>query len=532
VYTRLGSLYLDSIVDSATVASPGLVNRVPEPNETGALESGAIYLTVVDTGAAGLIANATTVTVEEKTPLDVVVSTVVAWNGVAFHATYVAASSFTAATSDGAGPNDEHRIILRRSTAFGSLNKITITVHASTADPLVLDTSYYFHVRDYVAPGWLVDPNIPPIASRGLKQIVLNFNEPVAQGTGVVGDAARVRRIYGAALVTANTLYTPIDTFEADDVGLYLAIDGAAVPINNRTYRVATYVDARNVVLTDVQGGAIVGTVETFPSSVVVSIGPYALEGVSDGITPVFAPVIVAARTGLTAAQVLLDLHAELSPGGNYKFSTHKVDDLFGNRLLNDDPAFVAEVASAPPGRVFDLVASMPPHNLSEDYTHDLERLLRSIQDVASVLLSDVDKFAEIVDIDLAPASFLDALLYHLGNPFTFAAGLTEAQKRMLLDVLVEIYQRNGTEAGMEAVLSFFLGVVIDIQAYELGAVWSLGESELGDDTYLGPGTAFLHYAFEAVSPTALTQAQRDRLRDIVNYMKPAHTHFMRIVEP
>lgn len=517
---RLGTLYLDSIADSAADARPGLINRVPEPNETGVYEDGAIYLTVVDTGVAGLAAGLTTIEVTDA------LGTVLAWDGVAFHADY-ATSSFVSAVSDGAGPDDEHRFILRRATDFASLDTITVDVHAETVDAQSLDTSYAFQIRDYTAP--VVDS----IRTRGLKQIELNFDEAVVQGTDEVGDALRIRSIYSAELVAPSDLRSPVDVFETDDVGLYVAIAGADTPINNRVYRVSVVGSTKQVTLVDAQGNPVAVGAEVLPRDAVVTIGPYGLEGVvSDEVTPIFAPIITSAQAGSSAAQVLLNLHAELSPGGSYKFSTHKVEDLFGNQLLNDDPPFAAEPLSAPPRRSFDLVNALPPHNLTEDYTHDLEKLLRSIQDVASVLLSDVDKFAEIVDVDLAPESFLDALLYHLGNPFAFAASLTPGQKRMLLDVLVEIYQRNGTESGIEAVINFFLGVAVTIQAYMLDDIWILGESELGFDTNLGPGTSFLRYAFEAVSPVALTQTQRDRLRDIVNYMKPAHTHFMRIVEP
>ena len=48
----------------------------------------------------------------------------------------------------------------------------------------------------------------------------------------------------------------------------------------------------------------------------------------------------------------------------------------------------------------------------------------------------------------------------------------------------------------------------------------------------LGPSGAFAAYAFEVVVPRALSSEERRRLRTVVDYMKPAHTHFARLVEP
>lgn len=59
-----------------------------------------------------------------------------------------------------------------------------------------------------------------------------------------------------------------------------------------------------------------------------------------------------------------------------------------------------------------------------------------------------------------------------------------------------------------------------------------LGEALLGEDWVLGPGTSFSAYAFEVVVPRVLEDEERRRLRLIVEYMKPAHTHFVRLVEP
>src|SRR5262249_38137535 len=56
--------------------------------------------------------------------------------------------------------------------------------------------------------------------------------------------------------------------------------------------------------------------------------------------------------------------------------------------------------------------------------------------------------------------------------------------------------------------------------------------SLLGEDWVLGPSSRFAALAFEIVSPRLLTPEERRRLRQIVDYLKPAQTHFARLVEP
>jgi hypothetical protein len=120
-------------------------------------------------------------------------------------------------------------------------------------------------------------------------------------------------------------------------------------------------------------------------------------------------------------------------------------------------------------------------------------------------------------------------MLGELGNPFPF--DLSAADKRRLLNVLVAIYREKGTATGMKNAIRFFLGLEVDITAYA-GEALILGESLLGEDWILGPSGFFSAYAFEVVVPRALSTEERPRLRQIVDYMKPAHTHFARLVEP
>lgn len=229
-----------------------------------------------------------------------------------------------------------------------------------------------------------------------------------------------------------------------------------------------------------------------------------------------------------TSVDLLTDI--ELTPGATYRLVVTGVVDLFDNPVLapHDTADFVAFVPPRPSRRRLELYQLLPMLNRREDQTGDLRRFLLCLQEVADLLLADIDRFTDILDPDIAPGPFVDATLLDLGSPFPFDLSLVD--KRRLVNVLVAVYREKGTGIGIRNAIRFFLGVEVEIQSYA-GEALLLGESLLGEDWILGPSGAFSAYAFDVVSPRALTAEERLRLRIIVDYMKPAHTHF-RVVEP
>lgn len=88
---------------------------------------------------------------------------------------------------------------------------------------------------------------------------------------------------------------------------------------------------------------------------------------------------------------------------------------------------------------------------------------------------------------------------------------------------------------GIINAVRFFLGVEIQAVTAYAGEALVLGESELGVDWVLGPSSRFALYAlyaFDVIVNVPLTDAQRSQPRAIVEYLKPAHTHFVSLVEP
>jgi phage tail-like protein len=222
-----------------------------------------------------------------------------------------------------------------------------------------------------------------------------------------------------------------------------------------------------------------------------------------------------------------------LSPGASYRVYATKIVDLLGNVILApfNQKVFTAFTPPAPAGRNFKLVNALPLMNRLEDATGDLTKFVACLQEETDILLADCDRFLDILDPDLASSAVLDLMLLDLGNPFDF--DLVEIDKRRLVQVLVDMYQLKGTGQGIINVVRFFLGVEVTVDEFNDdpdGLV--LGESELGVNWSLGPATSFLRFSFKVVSPVVLTAKQRAQITDIANYMKPAHTHFVQLVEP
>jgi phage tail-like protein len=172
----------------------------------------------------------------------------------------------------------------------------------------------------------------------------------------------------------------------------------------------------------------------------------------------------------------------------------------------------------------------LPKHNRRDDTTGDLFRFIACLQEVTDLLLADVDRWPDIFDLERAPESFLELILQDLGNPFPFE--LDVLGKRRLAAVLVEMYRQKGTAQGIKNAVRFFLGIeIVAITAFNADTL-VLGESLLGVDWVLGPSDRFARYAFNVVVARILSATERKRLRAIVEYLKPAHTHFVDLVEP
>lgn len=260
--------------------------------------------------------------------------------------------------------------------------------------------------------------------------------------------------------------------------------------------------------------------------------GNYVFTAIHDDVTPAVS-VIAASVERIDDQTVDVTLDWEMTPTIEYSVLVENVVDLFDNVIGTPDnlELFNGFESSIPAERDFDLWRiGLAQINREEDGTHDLRRFIRCLQEPLNRLLVSIDKWVTNFDIDHSPEAFLDAILEDLGNPFAF--DLTINQKRKLARILIEIYTLKGTEPGIVNVLRFFLGIESEILEYHDDEVWILGDDELGYSTYLGQDSRKSLYSFDVIVDRELTYDEKKQLRQIVDYMKPAHTHHINTVEP
>ena len=229
-------------------------------------------------------------------------------------------------------------------------------------------------------------------------------------------------------------------------------------------------------------------------------------------------------------AAVRVTLDTELTPDARYRVQVTGVEDTKENPVADDVAIFTGYRSPRPAGRRFDLWSMLPRHNRRDDVTGDLRRFIACLQEALDLLMVEADRFSDVFDIERAPEGFLALILHDLGNPFPF--DLDELDKRRLASVLVEMYRQKGTAIGIENAIRFFLGIDITAITPFAGTTLVLGESELGVDWELGPSDRFARYAFDVEVDIPLSTTERSQIRAIVDYLKPAHTHFVQLIEP
>lgn len=246
--------------------------------------------------------------------------------------------------------------------------------------------------------------------------------------------------------------------------------------------------------------------------------------------TSVPAVDVGVASATASGSAVDLDLDDDASPGATYRVIAEGVVDMAGNAIADgasiESTAFVPD---APDERRFDLWSMIPDYNRADDPAGDLRLLTQAWQEVVDLLLADIDRFGEIIDLERAPAGFIDLLIAQLGCPFD-VADLDTQERRRLAAVLVDIYKAGGTAQGMIDVVRLFLGITIEIEP--LGRTdMRLGTSKLNIDWTLGSDDLRVLHSFAAVFPVTLTAKQQDLARVLLEWMKVAREHVV-IREP
>jgi len=245
------------------------------------------------------------------------------------------------------------------------------------------------------------------------------------------------------------------------------------------------------------------------------------------------APAVPISTTAWSTAGpiVTLTVQPSMTPAVLYEVQVAGVVNTAGEAIgpPHDQAVFTGFAPPRPARRRFDLLSMLPSHVRRDDATEDLRRFVACLQEVTDLLMASIDRWPDILDLERAPEAFVDAILLDLGNPFEFLLDL--GGKRRLAGSLVQMYRLKGTAIGIERALRFFLGIEARVVAYNAETL-ILGESLLGVDWVLGPSTRWALYAFDVEVNRVLTDDERRHARAVVNLMRPAHTHFVSIVEP
>lgn len=199
------------------------------------------------------------------------------------------------------------------------------------------------------------------------------------------------------------------------------------------------------------------------------------------------------------------------------------------SQLIRDEVTLLGYAPTSPRDRQFQLWSMLPRHNLSDDVSGDLHRFMSCLQDVLDGLLVQIDQLSDLFDLERCPESWIDRILYDLGNPFHFE--LAPIEKRRLASVLVGMYREKGTSIGIENAIRFFIGVKNTVRPWAHDTL-TLGHSELGEDWALGATRSSVRYAFDVQVTEILNSVQRRQIRTLVEYLKPAHTRFAQLLEP
>jgi len=240
-------------------------------------------------------------------------------------------------------------------------------------------------------------------------------------------------------------------------------------------------------------------------------------------------PLTVVGSQG-SGTQIELTVQPEMTPSVLYELRARGARDDSANESIETAVRFRGYRPSVPAERQFDLWKMLPLHARRADETTDLARFIRCLQEIVDLVLLDIDRMADRLDIERAAESVVEDWLSDLGSPFELV--LSELDKRRLASSLVALYRLKGTEKGLRAAARFLLGIELEEVTTFSGTPLTLGESLLGVDWELGPSSRFALYAFSVRVPRMLTAEERQRLRTLILWCRPAHTHLIEIQEP
>ena len=168
------------------------------------------------------------------------------------------------------------------------------------------------------------------------------------------------------------------------------------------------------------------------------------------------------------------------------------------------------------PLHTIDLWQLLPRHNRRNDTTGDLRRFIACLQSVTDLAVHRIEAMHSEFDLLTASPANVDLMLQDLGNPFGPMVPVQDARRLAL--VLGDIYRQKGTAKGITNAIRMFVGL-------EVQDIYCSNTAGDEDGTAIGRGDRTSIYAFDVIFGHPLTALQRQRVRALVEYIKPAHTH-------
>ncbi len=260
-----------------------------------------------------------------------------------------------------------------------------------------------------------------------------------------------------------------------------------------------------------------------------LSVGAFTIARENGEVSVPVSPIAIA---DISEVEVEITANQALTAGATYAITATGVTDKSGNAMVPPfgTMIFTGFVPLRPEDRDWNYFAMMPGIDQEED-AGDLRRFLAVIQELGDLVLTSIDRFTDIIDPDVAPIAFVDAMLDDLGDPFVFETPhLSDTAKRQLVQLLVPIYKQRGTGPGIIAAIAFFLGVEVTLQSTAVAPL-GIGEWELGETWVLGTSDLVEIHTFRVLVPRVLTVDERKRMRAIITFMKCEREHF-KIIEP
>lgn len=416
----LATLAIDGVTAESVSAAENcvVILRDPEPDQTGVAADGTIYLRAVNLAGAPDAPD----TFDLWVWVDRGSGEELAYNDLAIQSGFDGASS-AYGESTALSPYCFREVTLDPTTPFTSEQEITV------------------HVRMIV-------------------------------GVGGFGHFPFGHLPFGHATASVNTVdkyytFTVADTVQPN----ITAVEGIAPMVARVTFDDAMATSG---------AGSVLDITKWVPSSAVDPVGVTRLnEDPVPGANLTISAVAAVAGSGDT--QFDLTFNWEQTPDCLYQLQVRSTaTDSSGNLIDTATAQWSGYTPPAVDGRQLDHWRLMPLKNRLEDASHDLKRVTGCFNEIIGWLLYDIDRFLDQFDPDLATDEQIEWMLYDMGNPFDWTdLTLTANQKRKLLRSLINIYKLKGTDAGIEQVIHFLLGEVVDVVDY-IQDGWVLGIDELG----------------------------------------------------